>query len=62
MDTMRDELAEGQRSLVALATDRGASGVEAAIEPPADPTVELAALLRDRRCLLLWIPHSRQSK
>lgn len=49
VDTMRDELAEGQRSLVTLATDRGAGGVEAAIEPPADPTVELAALLRERR-------------
>ena len=50
LDSMRDELAEGQRSLLALAAEQGAAaGGEAAVQPVADPTIELAALLRDRR-------------
>jgi hypothetical protein len=50
LDSMRDELAEGQRSLLALAAEQGSAGSgSAAAEPVADPTIELAALLHDRR-------------
>jgi hypothetical protein len=50
LDSMRDELAEGQRSLLALAAEQGAAADgAAAVQPVADPTIELAALLRDRR-------------
>ncbi len=56
VDAMKDELAEGQRSLLALSAGRGAGGEAAAIETPADPTIELAALLRDRKCVPASLP------
>ena len=46
-DTMKGELAEGQRQLLALAAAGGGSGAEP--EAAADPVPELVALLRDRR-------------
>jgi hypothetical protein len=59
---MRDELAEGQRSLLALAAEHSsAASGEAATEPLADPTVELAALLHDRRCAWFALTFCRLS-